>query len=326
MSTLATQTAPEWSEDLGQAWNRFWFRATDPLPLARLRVVVGLLTAAYFACLSPILNTWYARDGALPPSTVRSLMELEGTSDATFHLSYLNYFPASTELWIIHALAVLVALAFAAGVSTRVTGVLSLVALLSYVHRIPQAAGFAEPVLAFLLAYLCLGPSAAYYSVDRLLARRRATSKLGTELPEPKPSVAANLPLRLIQVHLAMFYAMMGLTKLYGDAWWDGNGVWLLMAQTESRPFDLTGLRRMGSAGQYLLNLWSHTIVYFELAFPILIWHRLTRPILVALALFVWPSLMLLTGEVVFGLTMLAANLAFWPAADYGRKPNPLSR
>src|SRR5206468_98956 len=90
------------------------------------------------------------------------------------------------------------------------------------------------------------------------------------------------------------------------------------LAQTQSRPLDLTGIRRWGQAGEYLVNLWSHAIVYFELAFGILIWTRIGRPILLWLSVFIWLSVIVATGHVLFGLTMLAANIAFLPSASVG--------
>src|SRR5436309_499647 len=105
------------------------------------------------------LTLWYANDGALPPSAVRRLLELTG-GDPNYHVSYLNYFSASMAL-VVHALAVIASLAFAVGFLTRVSGVLTLVAVLAYVHRAPQIAGHLEPVLSFLLLYLCLAPSGA---------------------------------------------------------------------------------------------------------------------------------------------------------------------
>jgi hypothetical protein len=73
----------------------------------------------------------------------------------------------------------------------------------------------------------------------------------------------------------------------------------------------------MGQLGEYLLNFWTHAIVYFELAFPVLVWSRLLRPILLAISIAVWISLIVVTGHLVFGLTMLAAGLAFVPAESF---------
>jgi hypothetical protein len=304
--------ASSWSdlaENFGAAWNRFWFTPADPLSCAVLRIAVGLLAALHFLDLAGGLSWWYASDGLLPPETVRSVLELASETGASYRTTYLNGFAAGWELWVLHVLAIVAALAFAAGLVTRISGVITLVALLSYVHRSPLVAGHVEPVLSFLLAYLILAPSGARLSIDRWLANRKPERLAKLD----QPSIAANIGLRLIQVHLAMFYVMMGLTKLYGDAWWDGNAVWILLAQTESRPLDLTGLRRLGQPGYYLLNLWTHTLVYFELAFGVLIWNRYTRSVMLALSVPIWISLIIATGHVVFGLTMLAAGSAFLP-------------
>jgi len=323
MSSFSRDHDRDSSETFGERWNQFWFTPSSPLPCSVLRICVGLLVVAHFLDLGTGLNTWFARDGILPPAAVSTLLTLAEGSETHYRYSYLGHFPSSTELWIVHGLAIVVALAFALGLLTRISGILTLVAVLAYVHRVPQVAGHAEPVLSFLLGYLCIAPAGACLSLDNLLWKSK------TQIPPPnesrhaerefacQPSVAANISLRLIQVHLAMFYAMMGLTKLYGDAWWEGSGVWVLLAQTQSRPLDLTGLRQLGQSGEYLLNFWAHAIVYFELAFPILIWNRFTRPLLLVAAIFIWLSLIVASGLVLFGLTMIVANLAFVPAASF---------
>jgi uncharacterized membrane protein YphA (DoxX/SURF4 family) len=314
MSKFATSDSNELAEEFGQRWNRFWFAPADPLPCSVLRIIVGALAACHFAVMGPSLSIWFASDGALSPAAVAEILDQSG-GGASFHLSYLNYIPASTALYVIHALAIIFALAFAAGLFTRISGVLTLVAMLSYVHRAPQIAGHIEPVLSYLLAYLSLAPSGAYFSLDQRLFGSGKKSPLGTFLAgSTQPSLTANLSLRLIQVHVAMFYAMMGLTKLYGDAWWQGSAVWVLLAQTESRTLDASGLRRAGEMGEYALNFLAHTIVYFELAFPVLIWTRLARPVLLALSIVVWLTLIVTTGHLLFGLLMLATGLAFVPA------------
>jgi hypothetical protein len=300
------------TEEFGQRWNRFWFTRADALPCCVLRIAVGLIVTAHFLAMGPGLGIWFASDGALTPAAVKRILELPGGGGATFHPSYLDYFPAGTGLYIVHVAAVIVSLAFAIGFLTRASGLLTLAALLAYVHRVPEVAGYVEPVLSFLIAYLVVAPSGAWLSVDQRLFGSGKKSPLGSLLAgSSEPSLAANISLRLIQVHIAMFYAMMGLSKLYGDAWWQGGAVWMLMAQTESRVVDATVFRRMGQIGEYLLNFATHLIVYFELAFGVLVWTRIGRPVLLALSLIVWPIIILATGQLLFGLAMLAANMAF---------------
>jgi hypothetical protein len=327
MATVPVNDFSDTTEEFGQRWNQFWFTPADPLPCCVLRIVVGLLATAHFLAMGPGLTVWFASDGALSPAAVRRILELPGGGGATFHPSYLNHFPTATGLYVVHAAAVIVSLAFAVGFLTRASGLLTLVALLAYVHRVPEVAGYVEPVLSFLIAYLVIAPSGALLSVDQRLFGSSKKSSLGLLLSgSSAPSLAANISLRLMQVHVAMFYAMMGLSKLYGDAWWQGTAVWMLLAQTESRAIDASALRRLGQVGEYLLNFSTHLIVYFELAFGILIWTRLGRPILLALSLLVWPIVILATGQVLFGLAMLATNLVFvspsWLHRLVGRSAN----
>ncbi len=103
-----------------------------------------------------------------------------------------------------------------------------------------------------------------------------------------------------------MLYATMGAAKLMGNAWWTGMGVWWLMTRPESRLIDLTGMH------PFAINFWTHAIIAFELGFPILIWIRLARPLLLAIAVLMWSLMAILTGQVAFSLMMLVANLSFF--------------
>lgn len=315
MSTTDRPTIADLIDDFGAGWNRFWYTPSEVLPCCVLRIVVGLLAAAHFLDLGSGLGTWYSADGVFPPGTVERVLELTNPAGASYRLSYLAGVGSGTVLSLLHGLAVAIAVLFAAGLAHRITGVILLLAVLAYVHRAPLVAGHLEPLLSFLIAYLIIAPAGACLSLDRWLAIRRS-KRAGVPEPVIAPAVSATISLRLIQVHLAMFYAMMGLTKLYGDAWWEGTAMWILLAQTESRPLDLTGLRKLGRLGEYGLNFWTHFVVYFELAFGVLIWTRL-RELMLALSVVVWMSMLVATGHVLFSLTMLAAGMAFVPAERF---------
>jgi hypothetical protein len=298
----------ELAETAGSAWNRFWFTPTDPLPCSILRIAVGLLVVIHLVTLTSQLDRWYAGDGLLPPASIRTLAEAR-VAGHFYHPSHFDYL-GTTEIHIVHVLAIIAALAFAAGLVTRASGILTLVASLSYFHRVPLLAAHYEPVLIFLVAYLCIGPADAYLSVGRWLAGLRSHDNVRHEIV---PSYWATLSLRLIQVHLAALVATMGLTKLNGDVWWNGEAIWFLLAQTHSRPLDLTVLRNYELA----INFWTHAVVGVELAFPVLVWNRLARPLMLILGAAVWLSLILATGLWLFSLSLIVASLSFVPAQTY---------
>src|SRR5213592_2171252 len=132
MATATKADFTDLAEDFGQRWNRFWFAPADSLPVCVLRIVVGVLTAAHFLELTSGLNTWYASDGVVPPAAVRRLLELT-SSGVEYRYSYLDVLPASSVLLAMHVLAMVASLAFALGFLTRVSGLLTLVALLAYI-------------------------------------------------------------------------------------------------------------------------------------------------------------------------------------------------
>ena len=191
---------------------------------------------------------------------------------------------------------------------------LGLIVTLSYIQRAPLLTSEFEPLLAALQFYLCLGPCGTRLSVDRYLADRKGQSNL-----EEKKYFSATLATRLIQVHLCIVAAMMGLAKISGpgeivgaqewyDPWGTGEAVWMMISRPQSRLFEsLTFLREH----PYLVAAWTHLIVLVELLFPILIWNRLARPLVLVLGAVTWFSLMLISGIAPFYALLLVASLSF---------------
>ncbi len=292
----------------GAAWNRFWFTPADATAVSLLRILTGGMACWFLLSFATDLTIWFGTDGLLPIDTVRLLTEDE-TEKWNRRASYLILSDDPRFLTTVHVVGVIVALAFTVGLATRITGISTLAIVLSYVHRGPMIMGQFEPVLTLMLFYLVLAPCHRRFSVDRWLSQRRQAGSTSAKPPfEDKPSITANVCQRMMQVHIAALYLMMGLTKLGGsDVWWSGEAMWWLIAHTESRLVDLTFLHRH----EYLINLWTHAVVWFELLFGLLIWHRLARPLLLAIGVIQWISLGLVTGLLSYCVMMLIANLSF---------------
>ena len=313
MTNPVTNYAATLTDRFGSGWNRFWFTPSDALVLCVVRILTGLVAIYWHLSYTTDLVRWFGANGLL---TVETVDRLTGASAdaldalAVFHYAYRNLLQTPAQLWTAHVLGLVVLALFTAGLLTRVTSVLSLIVVLSYIHRAPMITGQLEPVLAMMIFYLCLVPAGTYLSLDRLLARSRRAKSAPREFDEPTlpaPSVAATVGARLMQVHLAALYLMMGLTKLGTETWWYGDAVWWLIARADSRLVDLTFLH----TAPFLINAWTHAIVLFELSFGILIWNRLARPLLLTVAILMWGSLALLTGLVSYCVIMMVANLAF---------------
>jgi hypothetical protein len=195
---------------------------------------------------------------------------------------------------------------FTLGLFTRVTSVLSLVIAISYGYRTPTALFGLDQINALLTMYLCLGPCGAALSLDRLIRRWRKG-----ELSPPRPSVASNVSLRLIQLHMCVIYFFAGVAKLRGYAWSDGTAMWLSLANLEytSQSFDMTWMARHPR----LIDVMTHVTVLWELSFCLLIWRPLLRPVVLAVGVVLHLGIGAFLGMWTFGLIMLVGCASFLP-------------
>ena len=124
----------------------------------------------------------------------------------------------------------------------------------------------------------------------------------------PVATVSANLALRLVQIHVVLIYAMAGLAKLQGPSWWTGVALWKTMTTGEFAEFDFTWL----AAWPILINVLTHSSLLLELLYPVLIWVKILRPLMLAGALMLHLGIAVVSpGLAEFALAMLTANLAF---------------
>ncbi|HWA99908.1 MAG TPA: hypothetical protein VG713_15525 [Pirellulales bacterium] len=293
----------------GRGWNQFWFSPSDPLTVSLLRLLTGLLATWTLVTYTWDLDRLLGAQGFIPLADLKTLVDqrdLQSGLSGAYRFSYFDYLTTPGQLRAAHAVSIAVVAAYTLGLFSRVTSVAAWFIMLSYFHRTAIVTSQFEAVLVFLMLYLCLGPSGAYLSIDRWLKRRRSPAA-ATLAPL---SSAATISLRLIQVHTCAMIVMMVLAKMYGDVWWNGTAMWWMMLNSPERIVDL---RSWGShfLGKYVLNAWTHAQVLLELLFPVLVWQRWARPLMIVWAQTMWSLLPLVSGLVSFSLAMQIAMIAF---------------
>src|SRR5262249_34826692 len=113
---------------------------------------------------------------------------------------------------------------------------------------------------------------------------------------------------KLIQIHLVMIYAMAGLAKLQGPSWWTGVALWKTMTTGEFAGLNFTAL----AAWPIVINVLTHASLLLELLYPVLIWVKLLRPLMLAsIAVLHLGIAVTNPGLAEFALVMLSANVAF---------------
>jgi predicted DCC family thiol-disulfide oxidoreductase YuxK len=280
-----------------------------------IRIAVGLLAFWSLLILGLDLHAYLGSQGWADAESTRRAMP-------PFSWSFWLYVPDTMlrPAWI--ACLVVFGL-FAAGLFSRTTAVLSWIIVVSTVRRAPFALFGFDQILSLLALYLAAcGASGQAVSLDRFFRRYRQ-ARAAAAMPGksgagrlvspadpgvPRPTVGANISLRLIQLHLAFIYGMAGLAKLQGPSWWNGMAIWGTMTAGEFVALDFTPL----AAWPKLLNLLTHTSLALELLYPVLVWIRPTRPLMIGGAVLLHAGIAVVSpGLAEFGLAMIAGNLAF---------------
>ena len=309
-------TRIHWLAPLLEAWDQFWFTPSRPHTLALIRILAGaMLFYTHFALTLDLM-------AFLGPSawvTANTAALLNQSPDGTnWAWSYLSSLHSPQALWTAHIGALVILAMFTLGLFTRITSVLSFVITLSYCHRLTGTLFGLDQINLFLAMYLMLAPCGSVWSLDRWLAGRR-----GTPLPIAA-ATSTTIATRLLQLHLCIIYLFGGIDKAKGNLWWDGSAAWFAIANVEYQSLDVTWLVHY----PWLIALLTHLTLFWETFYPVLIWPRLTRPMFLAMAVFVHGGIALALGMKTFGLVMLIANLAFLSpcfvegiAAALGRRP-----
>jgi len=235
-----------------------------------------------------------------------------------------------TEMALMHGTILVIIALFTLGFCTRVTSVLTWLAVVGYIHRTNQILFGMDTMMNILLVYLMIGNSGAALSVDRLIARYRAARaslrRSGT-IDEPTRafldraplSTGANFGVRLIQVHFCFIYMAAGLSKLKGTGWWSGNAFWDVMINPE---FTLMKYHFFEQVVRSIAEIkWLYyTITMFgvwftwglEISFPFLVWTRL-RPLMLWMAVLLHAGIGMLMGLNLFELLMMTMLLVYLP-------------
>jgi hypothetical protein len=295
---LATSYFRELRQGIWEGWNRFWFSPADPATLGLVRILAGAMLFYTHLVWTIGLEEFFGKNHPwLTPETIASL-----PGHAPSKWSYFYWIDSPALLWGVHIAALVVFALLTIGLWSRVMSILAFVAAVSYINRASLAQFGLDDTNVMLAMYLMVGPCGAAYSVDRWLKRRRAKQALPIET-----SIGANTAIRLIQVHMCVVYLFSGLGKLAGAAWWNGSAMWLAIANLEYQSFDLTWMVNY----PWLVALLTHITVFWETFYCALIWPRLTRPIMLAIAAGVHLGIGAFLGMWTFGLAMLIGNAAF---------------
>lgn len=303
----------EWGCEAAAAWNAFWFTPRLPHTLALVRIATGLMLL-YSQAVFALRLSDFLGDTAWINNAAAAALHRGDFGPVEASRSYLWHVSSPVWLWIHHLLTMAMSACLAAGLLTRLTAPLAWFLQLMLVHRLTGTLFGLDQITTMLAFYLMLAPCGSAYSVDASLRRHwqsrgRWHGWIAWLFPPAEPTVASNVATRLAQLHLCVIYLFGGLWKARGTSWWDGTAMWFAAANAQYQSLDLTWLGRFPR----LFAGMAHLTVFWEVFYCALIWPRLTRPLMLGMAVLVHGGIALYMGMITFGLMMIVANAVFLP-------------
>lgn len=295
----------------GEAWDRFWFTPMRPHTLCVLRLLTGAMLLYCHVVLASDLLSFLGPNAWIGNEMARQLHD-GAFGPADWARSYLWYIDSPALLFAHQSLMIVVSVCYMIGMGTRVVVPLALFLQLMYLHRLTGALFGLDQIVTYATLYLALTPCGSCFSVDALLRRRfegvrERSGWLRWMLPDEGPSVAANVGTRLLQLHLCVIYLFGGLSKARGETWWDGSAVWYAVSNYEYQSLDMTWLSRYPA----IISALSNATLFWEVFYCALVWPRVTRPFVLAIAFAVHASIAAFLGMITFGTMMIIANGIF---------------
>jgi hypothetical protein len=286
-----------------------------------LRVLVGLLLLGWLLPFAGYLDTLFGLQGWFDQKAYTEVGRLPAELFPPLGWSPIFLFgrdPGTLTVFYSGSIAVLVL--FTLGVAPRLTSVLAWLVTVAFTSNpiIYYDGDVLLRILAFyvMLGYLPLGLLDEDQSLaSRLLGRTWFLSRSAS-----RPSLSANLALRLLQVHLAIVIVTSGLHKLQFGDWWGGVALWYaLYPPLETTLADARAHANQAENYLLLLSLAAYAVLLWQLGFPLYAWRRRMRPVLLGGALIGWLGTAFIYRLPLIGPATLIGCLAFVTADEWRR-------
>lgn len=289
---------------LQQLWDKFWFTAIDPKPLGVVRISWSLLTIIYVTSWLMDIHVWLAGDGILSNPRMAELLQSAADEQPVWlRISPLYWLQAEWQLVGYLLFGVLLSLVAASGVGGRLSALSVWLFVLTLIHRAPMLSGLCEPLLTLGWGYLSIHSG-----------KEQNLFRVG--IRDSQPSVAANIALRLFQVHLFAWIILSVASQCGGLVWWQGEAVWWLASEARSPALSLRWLGR----NPYALNALTHGVLATQLAALFMLWPLETRKYGVIALWLACGLLILISDQLLYPVAVGLLGLSYWFAKPEERE------
>jgi hypothetical protein len=260
---------------------------------AILRIVFGSVTAVLYTLHFQEREFLWGVNGMLTPADNAPVL-VHGHAWSLYSLS-------ASPLWpeCLYWLGLLVSIAFAVGLFTRITSTLFFVVIWSLYQRNTYALDGGENLLVILAIYLIFADLSAL-SLDRRLFKDKGPGRF-----EWLSGMLHNFAVTACLVQLAIVYFEAGFYKIQGHVWSSGTAIYYIL---RSNGYTLPGWSDVLWRSAALVTIGTYGSMLFEIMHPFLMWNRRLKYLVVAGAVVLHGSIGLLMGLVWFSFTMIGVH------------------
>lgn len=290
-----------------EAWNRFFFTPTSPLPVSLFRILYGISVMLTVMLLHGDWLAWY---GAHSWMSVATMYQAEpGTRLDVLALLPQNDYCIQVFFWVFLAATVFLTI----GLLTRVSAVTVFLCLTSMQQRNLYILHGGDTFLRVAGFFLMFAPAGAALSIDRLIRVRRGREPGDIQLVNPWAQ-------RMIQFELSLMYFTAFWWKSMGETWVNGTALYYVIHLDEIRRFPIP----QWIGHPLILKLGSWLTLALEFSLGTLVWIKEFRyPLLLAGMLF-HLCLEYALNVPMFQWDVLSAYVLFIDPADILRAKNRL--
>lgn len=273
-------------------WDRFFFEPQSAAPMVLVRGGWGAVMAVWALTMLPDVDP-FLTDGALRYD--RSLPA--GSWNPLDHIDWVHAPLAACLLLLLASLATMV------GFRTRLSSVVAVLCLIALQRTNTTIFNSGDLLLRQVGIAVALAPAGVMWSLDARRARRAG---------RPLDTMRAPFAMRLLQLELALGYALSAWAKLRGDTWHEGTALAFALRIEDLERFAAPEwLFEQG----VLLNLVTWGALLFEASFIFLVWQRRWRLWVLGAGVAFHLGIDVFLDIGYFSIAIWLAYLAFLPAA-----------
>jgi hypothetical protein len=288
----------------------YWFGMVDARPLSLFRIFFAALLFKNAFYLLFLAETFYSDEGVTPRAAFWEITRIN-------RFSLMDAMPHTWMAQVFFACWMVVAGCLLLGYRTRLMVVLNFIIIASVHERnfvVLNGADLVARMLSFWAMFIPLGE---YYSLDALRHRWqlfRFTRNIADLRPPDSPRLIYALPVRLIQIQVALVYIFTFVLKLPGKPWHDGTALYYaLQVQSLVLPWGVWFQEHMPLM---VFKLGSYFALIMESGFVFFVFLPLVQPLMrgfgLLLGVIMHLGIAVLMSIQDFSAVMIISYFTFW--------------